>query len=73
MVELETPLRDAARLRDRVHFVLMSGDQGYSPGTLLESALVLANPHLVEAEGDVEATLQAWAACGNSVGRVGMR
>jgi hypothetical protein len=59
MFELDTPLRDAARLRQRVHFVLLSGDKDYGADTLLGDALILENPHLALG-GDITAALRSW-------------
>jgi hypothetical protein len=58
-------VRDAARLRERVHFVLVSGDKVYGPDALLGSALILPNPHLVGDE-ELGAGLRAWATSGRA-------
>jgi hypothetical protein len=59
MFELDTPLRDAARLRQRVHFVLLSGDTAYGSDTLLGDTLTLENPHLILG-GPITAVLHSW-------------
>jgi hypothetical protein len=64
--ELETPLRDGARLRERVHFVVLSSDEIYGPDTLLQHTQILPNPLLVKADDKIGIALQAWAAGGGA-------